>query len=196
VNLKYPLFAKPVAEGTSKGVTGDSKCETPAQLARSCRTLLEQFQQPVLVERYLPGREMTVGILGTGERARAIGAMEVVALKHMGAETEGYSYANKHDWVGKLDYALVSGGVFEEARDLALQVWRGLGCRDGGRVDLRADEAGRLNFIEVNPLPGIHPQISDLSILNNLAGFKYPDLIGAIVNSARERVKAPAGVRT
>lgn len=195
VNLKYPLFAKPVAEGTSKGVTKESKCDTPEQLARTCRALLEQFKQPVLVERYLPGREMTVGIVGTGPAARVIAAMEVLALKHMGAETEGYSYANKHDWVGKLDYALVKGTLLDEARDLALKVWRGLGCRDGGRVDLRADEGGRLNFIEVNPLPGIHPQISDLSILNNLAGFKYPDLIGAIVNSAMERVKSPASAR-
>ena len=195
VNLKFPLFAKPVAEGTSKGVTKDSKCDTPAQLARTCRALLEQFRQPVLVERYLPGREMTVGILGTGERARALGAMEVHLLKDKGAEGEGYSYANKHDWVGKLHYVIVKGPIADEAHALALKVWRGLGCRDGGRVDLRADESGRLNFIEVNPLAGLHPQISDLSILNNLAGFKYPDLIGAIVDSAMERVTSAPAVR-
>ncbi len=189
VDLKYPLFAKPVAEGTSKGVTKESKCDTPAQLGRTCRTLLKRFGQPVLVERYLPGREMTVGIVGTGENAHVIGAMEVFLLKDKGAEGEGYSYANKHDWVGKLDYAIVKGELADEAHALALAVWRGLGCRDGGRVDLRQDESDRLNFIEVNPLPGIHPQISDLSILNNFCGHRYPDLIGAIVNSAMKRVR-------
>lgn len=191
VALPFPLFAKPVAEGTSKGVTRESKCDSPAQLAKTCRALLEQFQQPVLVETYLSGREMTVGIVGTGDSARVIGAMEVKALKHMGAETEGYSYANKHDWVGKLEYAIVRDSMASEAHALALAAWRGLGCRDGGRVDLRADASGKLNFIEVNPLPGIHPQISDLTILNNLCGFKYPDLIGAIVNSAMMRVGKP-----
>jgi D-alanine-D-alanine ligase len=194
VNLPFPLFAKPIAEGTSKGVTGDSKCDTPEQLARTCRWLLAQFRQPVLVETYLPGREMTVGIVGTSDAARVLGVMEVFLLKDKGAEGEGYSYANKHDWVGKLDYAIVTDAIALEAHALALAVWRGLGCRDGGRVDLRADVSGRLNFIEVNPLAGIHPQISDLTILNNLSGFKYPDLIGAIVNSALERVKSPARV--
>lgn len=191
VNLVYPLFAKPVAEGTSKGVTKESKCDSPAHLTKTCRALLARFRQPVLVETYLPGREMTVGIVGSGGAARVIGAMEVTALKHMGAETEGYSYANKHDWVGKLQYDIVTGDIAREAHTLALAVWRGLGCRDGGRVDLRADAAGRLNFIEVNPLPGIHPQISDLTIINNLCGGKYPDLIGAIVDSAMRRVRAP-----
>lgn len=192
INLTYPLFAKPVAEGTSKGVTKESKCETSAHLGRTCRDLLSRFNQPVLVERYLPGREMTVGIVGTGEHARVIGAMEVLLLKNKGAEGEGYSYANKHDWVGKLDYAIVKGSLADEAHSLALAVWRGLGCRDGGRVDLRQDDKGRLNFIEVNPLPGIHPQISDLSILNNFCGGRYPDLISAIVNSAMVRVKPRA----
>lgn len=195
ISLPYPMFAKPVAEGTSKGVTKDSKCDSPAQLATTCRSLLAQFRQPVLVETYLPGREMTVGIVGSGAAARVIGAMEVFLLKDKGAEGEGYSYANKHDWVGKLDYAIVKDAIASEAHSLALAVWRGLGCRDGGRVDLRADASGRLNFIEVNPLPGIHPQISDLTILNNLSGYKYPDLIGAIVDSAMTRVKARSTIR-
>jgi D-alanine-D-alanine ligase len=187
VNLPLPLFAKPVAEGTSKGITRDSKIDSPAQLASTCRRLLADFPQGVLLERYLPGREFTVGIVGTGDAARAIGVMEVLLLE--GAESEGYSYANKHDWVGKLGYRLITGPLGEEAIDLALRAWRGLGCRDGGRVDVRQDDTDRLNFIEVNPLPGINPQISDLTILANLAGWKYPQLIGAILESALQRVK-------
>ncbi len=191
VNLPYPLFAKPIGEGTSKGVTKESKIESPAQLAKICRRLLEQFRQPVLVETYLPGRELTVGIVGTGEDARVVGAMEVILLD--GAEPEGYSYENKHNWVGRMTYQMASGTLLAEAISIALAAWRGLGCRDGGRVDLRQDAAppggaGQLNYIEVNPLPGINSQYSDLPILANLAGWKYPQLIGAIIESAKKRL--------
>jgi D-alanine-D-alanine ligase len=188
VDLQFPLFAKPVAEGTSKGVTKRSKIDTPAQLAPVCRHLLEQFRQPVLVETYLPGRELTVGIVGTGQEARALGAMEVILLA--GAEPESYSYENKHNWVGNMRYEMATGALLDEASAIALAAWRGLGCRDGGRVDLRQDAAGLLNFIEVNPLPGINSQYSDLPILANLAGWTYPQLIGAIVESAARRMPA------
>jgi D-alanine-D-alanine ligase len=188
VSMPFPLFAKPVAEGTSKGVTKESKVDSSAQLDRICRRLLDEFRQPVLVETYLPGRELTVGIVGTGAEARVLGAMEVILLA--GAEQEGYSYENKHNWVGNMTYEMARGRLLEEASDLALAAWRGLGCRDGGRVDLRQDAAGRLNFIEVNPLPGINSQYSDLPILANFAGWKYPQLIGAIVDSAMKRVNS------
>lgn len=190
VNLPFPLFAKPVAEGTSKGVTKDSKIDSTPQLATACRRLLEQFRQPVLVETYLPGRELTVGIVGTGAEASVIGAMEVKLLD--GAEQEAYSFSNKQDWVGRLSYTLAGGAIADQATDLALRAWRGLGCRDGGRVDLRQDSRDKLNFIEVNPLPGLNNQISDLPILANLAGWKYPQLIGAIVQSAMRRARTAA----
>lgn len=186
--LTFPLFAKPVAEGTSKGVTRESKIVNADQLATTCRTLLRQFKQPVLVEEFLPGREVTVGVLGTGDDAIVLGVMEVLLLD--GAEQESYSYQNKKDWEGKITYQLVKGTLREEAERLSLAVWRGLRCRDGGRVDLRADARGNLNFIEVNPLPGINPVLSDLSILSGLAGWTYRKLIERIVNSAMKRVGA------
>ena len=184
--FRYPLFAKPVAEGTSKGVTRQSKIANVDQLPTTCRTLLRQFNQPVLVEEYLPGREVTVGIVGTGHDAIVVGVMEVLLLD--GAEQESYSYQNKRDWEGKITYQLVKDDFGAEAEELALAAWRGLGCRDGGRVDLRADANGTLNFIEVNPLPGINPVLSDLSILSGLAGWTYRQLIERIVTSAIKRV--------
>jgi len=186
--LNFPLFAKPVAEGTSKGVTRESKIINADQLARTCRSILRQFKQPVLVEEFLPGREVTVGILGTGDDAIVLGVMEVLLLD--GAEQESYSYQNKKDWEGKITYQLVKGQFGAEAAKLALAAWRGLGCRDGGRIDLRADAVGKLNFIEVNPLPGINPVLSDLSILAGLAGWTYRQLIERIVTSALKRVHA------
>jgi D-alanine-D-alanine ligase len=186
VDLPFPLFAKPLAEGSSKGVTGRSRVRSREELDAVCRALLARYQQPVLVETFLPGRELTVGILGTGPEARAVAAMEVHLL--VGAEAEVYSYQNKENCEELVRYSLATGDVEREAFDLALAAWRGLGCRDGGRVDVRADATGHLNFIEVNVLPGLHPEHSDLPILSNLRGLKYTDLIRQILESALRRV--------
>lgn len=186
IDLPYPLFAKPVAEGTSKGITGTSKIMSPGALEDICRRLLAQFSQPVLVETFLPGREFTVGIVGTAEAADAIGVMEVHLLAE--AEAEVYSYGNKENWKKRVRYSLPQDAMAAEARKIALAAWRGLGCRDGGRVDVRADATGRVNFIEVNPLPGLHPHHSDLPILCNLAGLPYETLIAKILQSALRRL--------
>ncbi len=192
VKLTYPLFAKPIAEGTSKGVTGTSKIENTTQLREVCLRLLKEFKQPVLVEEFLPGREFTVGIVGTGDDAEVVAVMEVVLLAN--AEQGVYTYTNKELCEDRVKYVLADGPIAGEASALALNVWRGLNCRDGGRVDVRADRSGALSFIEVNPLPGIHPQHSDLPIMATLAGWTYRRLIERIVNSAMKRV--PAEVRS
>lgn len=185
-----PLFAKPIAEGTSKGVTSASKVTARAQLEAVCRRLLHQFNQPVLIEGYLPGREFTVGIVGTGADAAALAVMEVTLLPT--AEAEVYTYLNKEECEERVKYELAPPTIAREASDLALRVWRGVGCRDGGRVDLRADSSGALSFIEVNPLPGLHPHHSDLPIMAGLAGWRYRRLIERIVTSARERITCGA----
>ena len=185
VDLPYPLFVKPVAEGTGKGVTTSSKITRGSQLASVCSLLLSRYKQPVLVETFLPGREVTVGILGTGQSAVAIGAMEVVLRDN--AESGVYSYWNKEKCEELVAYRPVNGALLREASNLALRVWRGLGCRDAGRVDLRADVEGRLMFMEVNPLAGLHPTHSDLCIIASQVGIPYSDLIEAIVSSAAAR---------
>ena len=93
IDLPFPLFAKPVAEGTGKGITADSKIRDRDSLRRVCRELLARCRQPVLVETFLPGREFTVGILGTGDEARVVGSMEILLLPT--AEADVYSYVNK-----------------------------------------------------------------------------------------------------
>ncbi len=185
VDLPYPLFVKPVAEGTGKGVTTASKITRGSQLASVCSLLLSRYKQPVLVETFLPGREVTVGILGTGQDAVAMGAMEVVLRDN--AETGVYSYWNKEKCEELVAYRPVNGAFLREASNLALRVWRGLGCRDAGRIDLRADVEGRLMFMEVNPLAGLHPTHSDLCIIASQVGIPYSDLIEAIVSSAAAR---------
>lgn len=187
VKLPFPLFAKPVAEGTGKGVTAASKIVDPAGLDRVCRELLALFRQPVLVETFLPGREFTVGIVGTGAEAFAPAVMEVHLTDR--AEKEVYSYANKEDWHGRIEYRLATDAMARAAAQTALAAWRGLGCRDGGRVDLRADAAGVPHFIEVNPLAGLRPDHSDLPILCELAGMGYRELIAGIMRSAEKRIQ-------
>jgi D-alanine-D-alanine ligase len=185
IGLPFPLFAKPVAEGTGKGVTPASRVATPTALRRVCRQLLDRFRQPVLVETFLPGREFTVGIVGTGRAAEPIAVMEVALNER--AESGVYSYVNKEECESRVIYRLSDDAEAQAAGEVALAAWRALGCRDGGRVDLRQDRDGRPMFLEVNPLAGLHPTHSDLPIMCTLAGITYETLIGRIVESARRR---------
>jgi len=193
VDLPFPLFAKPVAGGTSVGVTASSKIPDRDALNRRVGELLERFRQPVLVETFLPGREVTVGIAGTGSRARVLGVMEV--LLQPSADEDVYSFDNKARYQERVKYSLATGELAEQARQVALRVWRGLGCRDAGRVDLRCNAAGQPSFIEVNPLAGLHPVDSDLSLLCTLAGIPHRELIAMILDSARARILTPSSAR-
>jgi D-alanine-D-alanine ligase len=185
VDLPFPLFAKPIAEGTGKGVSPASRVVNRAALRKLCRQLLERYRQPVLVETFLPGREFTVGIIGTGAAAEPVAVMEV--LLNGQAEAGVYSYVNKEECESRVVYRLADDDEAKAAAPVALAAWRALGCRDGGRVDLRQDARGRPLFLEVNPLAGLHPTHSDLPIMCTLAGIPYDALIGRIVESARRR---------
>lgn len=194
VDLQFPLFLKPVAEGTSKGIGASNIVTERSQLLEVGRRLLCLYRQPVIVETYLPGREFTVGIVGTGAKARPIGVMEVLLREN--AEPGAYSYENKACFEDRVEYRLgdLSDPEVAEAMDLAIQAWRALGCRDAGRVDLRSDHNGHPRVLEINPLAGLNPETSDLPILCRLAGIPYKDLIAAIVNSALERVESANSV--
>jgi D-alanine-D-alanine ligase len=185
VRLPLPLFAKPVAEGTGKGITRHSVIRTRKELKQVCTALLDRFRQPILVERFLPGREVTVGIIGSGRKARAVGTL-AIELKPE-SEQEVYSYLNKEQCEELVSYHLAPPEVAERAEEIALLAWRRLGCRDAGRVDLREDEQGRFCFMEVNPLAGLHPTHSDLPIVCRLKDISYLQLIAAILESANSR---------
>ena len=187
VNIPFPLFAKPVAEGTSKGISARSVIRSRDELHEVCRELLLTHRQPVLVESFLPGREFTVGILGSGDAAEVIGVLEVSAVQ--GGDTAAYTYDNKQEWQERVVYEVARDAAAEEAGALALRAWKGLGCLDGGRVDVRQDVDGKARFIEVNPLAGLNPESSDLPILCGKIGLPYETLIQKIVESALKRTK-------
>ena len=186
VKLPFPLFAKPVAEGTGKGVDGKSKVTTHQELKALCNELLNKYKQPVLVETYLPGREFTIGIVGAKE-AKSVGVLEVVLKDN--AEPDAYSYVNKEQCEELVEYILVKGEIAEQCEKVALDSWRAIGCEDGGRVDVRYDGKGIPNFLEVNPLAGLHPHHSDLPILSSLNGIPYIELMKMIMDSAVKKVK-------
>jgi D-alanine-D-alanine ligase len=154
LELPFPLFAKPVAEGTGKGIGPSSKLHDRSALERVCAELLDRYRQPALVETYLPGRELTVSLVGTGSNARVLGTLEIILLP--GAEPDAYSYKNKEFCEELVGYPLVRPEYDEEVRRaelLALRAWRALGCRDAGRIDFRSDEAGRPHFLEETAAP-------------------------------------------
>jgi D-alanine-D-alanine ligase len=183
VKLAYPLFLKPVAEGSGKGVGKKSRAANPKQLKAAALELLARFHEPVLVESFLPGREFTVGIIGTGDDAKLLGASEIIA--EVNSDGPGYGYVNKTEWRVKIVEA--EGMEAEAACEVALAAWRALRCRDGGRVDIRCDAQGRPNFIEVNPLAGITPDWSDLCLIANRRNISYQQLIGLFLESFLKR---------
>lgn len=187
VDLPFPLFAKPIAEGTGKGIMSTSKIISRKNLKDVCKQLLHEFRQPVLIETYLPGREFTVGILGTGPAARALGALEIILLPN--AEKNAYSYENKEHYDKLVQYILINDKEARRAMEISLMAWRGLDLKDAGRIDLRSDANGVPHFMEVNSLAGLNPIRSDLPILCSKIGMSYHDLISAIIESALKRYR-------
>jgi D-alanine-D-alanine ligase len=191
VTLPFPLFVKPVAEGTSKGVTARSLVTSRAALIEVCGELLAEYREPVLVEEFLSGREFTVGILGTGAGSRVLATLEVVL--RAGADAAVYSYRNKAQWRELVDYKLLAAGALrEDVEEVALATWKCLGCRDAGRVDVRLDSGGSPQMLEVNPLAGLTPEHSDLPIMAALVGLDYQTLIGEILRCTATRLAAEA----
>jgi D-alanine-D-alanine ligase len=175
-NLAFPVFAKPAAEGSSMGITDRSLCRDQNKLDAAIERLSKYGA--VLVEEFLPGDEFTVGIIG-GE---VLGVMQV--LPRGDDKDFIYSLDVKRDYLNRVDYRVVDA---PDVAEVALQVWRAFGLRDVARIDVRRDRNGVANFVEVNPLPGVHPINSDLVILARLAGISHPDLIGRIVDAAIKR---------
>jgi D-alanine-D-alanine ligase len=185
----FPLIAKPLAEGTGKGINAASKIKDRTDLRRVCEHLLTQYEQPVLVEQFLPGREFTVALVGTDAEAEVVGTVEI--LLRDAAEPDVYSYLNKEQSEELCDLLLVratNDATVADAERIALTAWRAVAGRDAGRIDLRCDAAGKPQLIEINPLAGLHPTHSDLPAVWTDMGGAYVELIERIVESARLRI--------
>lgn len=189
IALDFPVIAKPVAEGSSLGLRVTSRVDGADELQPHLERLLRDYRQPVLVEEFCPGPEFTVGVVGAGDGAAAIGLMELVP-RNVPLERFVYSVEAKRAGPAVVDYYCPPrrpAALQEALLETALAAYRVLGCRDIARVDLRLDAEGTPYFLEVNPLPGLQPWWGDLVLLAEARGYGYRELIGTIVERARER---------
>jgi D-alanine--D-alanine ligase len=188
--FRYPVIVKPNHEGTSKGITSKSVVDDEARLREVAREIIDRYGQPAIVEEYIEGREFTVGLLGE-RRPRVLPPMEVVFLK--GGERPVYDYVCKQDWPNHVRYECPATLTKEELKTMervCRSTFMTLGCRDVARVDLRLAKDGTVYVIEVNPLPGLTPDYSDLCLIANGAGMDYRTLIGDILSGAIKRWQA------
>lgn len=186
LDLHFPLFVKPLAEGTGKGIDAASLVHTQDELRARTQQLIDGHRQPVIVEPYLPGREFTVGIVGNGERAQVVGVAEIRVRAE--AADSVYGLANKERCEETVEYILATDAEARKAAATALQAYHALECLDAARIDLRSDAAGEPMFLEANPLAGLHPTHSDLPIVASLAGHDYHWLLTQIVAAAAARL--------
>jgi len=198
VALPYPVFVKPVAEGSSKGVFVNNVCETPSQLNDRVRDLLSRYAEPVLVETYLPGPEFTVAILGNGSEAYCLPIIGFDFSTLPAGAPPVYGYEAK--WVWDTPErplpifqcpAPVAPALARDVERTALEAYNTLGCRDWCRVDIRVDRFGVPNVLELNPLPGIIPDPAMNSCFPKAAraaGMSYDDLLQEVVRLAWRRL--------
>jgi D-alanine-D-alanine ligase len=188
--LRFPVVAKPVAEGSSMGIRDGAIFDSLADLTAALPELRRAYRQPVLLEEFCSGPEFTVGITGTGPDAEVVGVMEIVP-RGQSLEKFLYSLDVKRNWRERVEYHAPpkrDAKLVREIGKLALGAYRALECRDVGRVDVRLGADGKPYFLEVNPLPGLNPISGDLVILAAGHGVSYPQLIQKIVESARKRL--------
>jgi D-alanine-D-alanine ligase len=194
---RYPVFVKPIHEGSSKGITEANYCRNDDELHAQVEFLLDRYQQPVLIEEYLPGAEFTCAVLGNGDEARVlpIVGMNFEALPPGALPVYGFEAKWIWDRPEKpLEIFECPARIPEELRSaiehVVLRAYRVLGCRDWSRIDVRLDASGKPNVVEVNPLPGILPNPADNSCFPKAAraaGMSYNELIQACLVHAAER---------
>ncbi len=196
-NDRFPLFLKPVQEGSSKGITEKNLVRTRDELEAQARFLLETYNQPVIAEEFLPGAEFTCGVLGNSDSARVL---PIVAIKFDSLPSGAvpiYGFEAKWIWDTPSDPldifecpAQIDSWLQSAIEDVVLRAYHALGCRDWSRIDVRLDSAGVPNIVEVNPLPGILPNPEDNSCLPKAAraaGLSYDQLIQSALIHAAER---------
>jgi D-alanine-D-alanine ligase len=192
--LPWTTIVKPAWEGSSKGIRGRCVVDTPEELIEAIENHRRAYRQPILVEEYIEGDELTVGIVGNSP-PQIIGVMRVLPTQK--EERFIYSLEVKRDYRQRVRYecpAQLPPGRLQAVEKAALDVYETLGCRDVARIDFRLKE-GTPYFLEVNPLPGLNPESSDLVILARLAGWSYEQLIESIWQAAVKRAAGNGSLR-
>ncbi|HEY1557884.1 MAG TPA: ATP-grasp domain-containing protein [Kofleriaceae bacterium] len=191
--MRFPLIVKPNAEGSSKGIGSTSVVDTEEELRAAVKLTVERYRQPALVEEYIAGREFTVGLLGD-KRPRVLPPMEI---KFKAADVSAdarpvYDFAVKQEWEKHVYYqcpAKLTEAELKAMEKIARATFWALDCRDVARVDMRMDAEGRIYVLEVNPLPGLTPDYSDLVLIAKACGMEYDQLIAEIMTGGLRRMR-------
>ncbi|MDD2679974.1 MAG: ATP-grasp domain-containing protein [Candidatus Omnitrophica bacterium] len=192
--LKFPLIVKPNCEGSAKGISKKNVVHNAADLFKRVRETLDIYRQEALVEEFIDGKELTVGILKNGKTR----ALPILEIDFSGCKNSGeyfYSWEMK-EYQGNEQLGLVP--VFhcparldketeERVKEVALKTHQAVGCQDISRTDIRLDKFNTPYVLEINPLPGLDPKESNFPIMAYADGMQYEDLIEAIILSASER---------
>lgn len=195
--FKFPLFVKPLHEGSSKGIYNSCVVHNLKELNREISRIKNDYNQPSLIEEYLEGKEFTVAVLGNSDDARVLPIVEI----NLNSVPEGFNkiYSYEVKWFfdtreNKLDIftcpAKISKKLEKRIEDIVLKAFKTLRIRDWARFDVRCDLKGNPSIIEVNPLPGILPNPDDNSCFPKAAreiGLDYDSLIQTILNFAIDR---------
>jgi len=182
----FPAIIKPAYEGSSKGVRLTSLASDARQAEKETQRILAYYQQPVMIEEFIDGDEVTVGIIGNYP-PRVVGLMSILPKKK--GSHFIYSVEVKRDYLNLVDYecpARLEPDISEKITRESLRIFRALGCRDFSRLDFRVSPEGIPYFIEINPLPGLGTY-SDLIIMAIKMGWAHEELIGAVLDAALER---------
>jgi D-alanine-D-alanine ligase len=184
--LPLPVIAKPACEGSSKGIRNRCVIRTPDEFGPTVMELWQAYQQPVLVEEFIAGDEVTVGVVGN-DPPHVLGVMRVVPKKP--DEHFVYSLEVKRDWHDAVEYEAPAKLPLEATHAVeraALAAFAALGCRDVARADFRVRD-GVPYFLEINPLPGLSPESGDLIYLAYRLGLTHADVIRMILDAALKR---------
>ena len=194
---EYPVMVKPLSEGSSKGVKNSSFAKNDNELRAEIGRIGSDYNQPAIIEEFLPGREFTVAVLGNGKGAQVLPIVEI-RLSELPEEANGiYSYEAK--WIydvrdNPLDIfscpADLTTELKQEITEIVLKTFQTLDCKDWSRIDVRLDRNGKANIIEVNPLPGILPDPEDNSCFPKAArtaGMSYNETLLAVLRAGSKR---------
>ncbi|HVK14044.1 MAG TPA: D-alanine--D-alanine ligase [Gemmataceae bacterium] len=184
--LSVPLIAKPNCEGSSKGIRSKCLVEKLEDVGPTVAELAKDYKQGILLEEFIAGDEVTVGVVGN-DPPRVLGCLRVVPKQN--TDRFVYSLEIKRDWEQVITYecpAALTPQVQEAVEAAAIAAYDILGIKDYARIDFRVRD-GVPYFLEANPLPGINPEWSDLMFVMKAAGMTYEELIGGVIKDAMKR---------
>lgn len=177
----YPYIVKPAFEGSGMGISNQSVLSNHKDLVERVNYVIYAYKQPVLVQQYISGLELTVGVLGEGKKIEVLEPIEISL-----PSSKVYGYEQKENSNTQAIYSKSSDeSINMEVKTASRIIYESLGCRDAARIDFRFDTAKRkLYFLEINPLPHFHPDIGDFCRSAYAAGYSYNKLIEKICNYA------------